>query len=86
MKIFWGYSHDYMKNMGGLFVGQWFDLLPTKSGRWSEKAKLDCAHIPEAEKNHFSFEHGMNYYYGTKYLRIFYPFVKKGTSETGKLT
>ena len=78
MKIFWGYSHDYIERNIRLVYSLDSGLIyyQPRAEDGAKKLKLDCAHIPEAEKNHFSFEHGMNYYYGTKYLRMFYPFVK----------
>jgi parallel beta-helix repeat protein len=78
MKIFWGYSHDYIERNIRLVYSLDTGLIyyQPRSEDGAKRLKLDCAHIPDAEKNQFSFEHGMNYYYGTKYLRMFYPFIK----------
>jgi parallel beta-helix repeat protein len=78
MKIFWGYSHDYIERNIRLVYSLDTGLIyyQPRAEDGAKRLKLDCAHVPFAENNNFSFEHGMNYYYGTKYLRMFYPFVK----------
>jgi parallel beta-helix repeat protein len=78
MKIFWGYSHDYIERNIRLVYSLDTGLIyyQPRAEDGAKKLKLDCAHVPDAEKKQFSFEHGMNYYYGTKYLRMFYPFIK----------
>jgi parallel beta-helix repeat protein len=78
MKIFWGYSHDYIERNIRLVYSVDSGLIyyQPRAEDGAQKLKLSCAHIPYAEKTQFSFEHGMNYYYGTKYLRMFYPFIK----------
>ena len=77
INIFWGYSHDYIERNIRLIYSLDSGLIYYQP-RAEDGAKilsLNKPHYPEAERLQ-SFEHGMNYFYVTKYLRMFQPFLK----------
>ena len=78
MKTFWGYSHDYIERNIRLIYSLNNGLIyyQPRAEDGAKSLNLNSAHLPDSEKGHYSFEHGMNYYYKTKYLRMFYPFLR----------
>jgi len=77
INIFWGYSHDYIERNirlvysldSGLFYYQ------PRAEDGAKLFNLDNPHYPSAERLQ-SFEHGMNFFYSSKHLRMFHPFLK----------
>ena len=78
MKTFWGYSHDYIERNIRLIYSLNNGLIyyQPRAEDGAKSLNLNSAHLPYSEKVHYSFEHGMNYFYKTKYLRMFYPFLR----------
>lgn len=78
MKTFWGYSHDYIERNIRLIYSLNNGLIyyQPRAEDGAKSLNLNSAHLPYSEKVHYSFEHGMNYFYKTKYLRMFYPFLQ----------
>ncbi|MDG0964323.1 MAG: CotH kinase family protein [Opitutales bacterium] len=79
MKTFWGYSHDYIERNIRLVYSLNNGLIyyQPRAEDGAKNLQLNSAHLPySSEKGQYSFEHGMNYFYKTKYLRMFYPFLR----------
>ena len=77
INIFWGYSHDYIERNIRLIYSTDSGLIYYQP-RAEDGAKVlnfTSPHYKNSERIQ-SFEHGMCYFYKTKYLRMFHPFLK----------
>jgi parallel beta-helix repeat protein len=77
INIFWGYSHDYIERNIRLVYSLDSGLIyyQPRAEDGAKLLSLDTSHYPSAERLQ-SFEHGMNYFYSSKCLRMFQPFLK----------
>jgi len=77
INIFWGYSHDYIERNIRLVYSLDSGLIyyQPRAEDGAKLLSLDNAHYPSAERLQ-SFEHGMNFFYSSKHLRMFQPFLK----------
>lgn len=77
INIFWGYSHDYIERNIRLVYSVDSGLIyyQPRAEDGAKTLELKSPHNPNAEKIQ-SFEHGMNYFYKTKFLRMFQPFLQ----------
>lgn len=77
INIFWGYSHDYIERNIRLIYSMDSGLIyyQPRAEDAAKKLNFDSPHYKNSERIQ-SFEHGMTYFYQTKYLRMFQPFLK----------
>jgi len=77
INIFWGYSHDYIERNIRLVYSLDSGLIyyQPRAEDGAKQLNLDSPHYPSAERLQ-SFEHGMNYFYSSKYLRMFQQFLQ----------
>lgn len=77
INIFWGYSHDYIeRNIRLLYsVDNGLIYYQPRAEDAAKNLNFTSPHYKNSERID-SFEHGMCYFYKTKYLRMFHPFLK----------
>jgi len=77
INVFWGYSHDYIERNIRLIYSLDSGLIyyQPRAEDGAKLFRLNNPHYPSAERLQ-SFEHGMNYFYSSKHLRMFQPFLK----------
>lgn len=77
INIFWGYSHDYIERNIRLVYSLDSGLIyyQPRAEDGAKLLNLDSPHYPSAERLQ-SFEHGMNYFYSAKHLRMFQRFLR----------
>ena len=75
INIFWGYSHDYIERNIRLIYSTDSGLIyyQPRAEDAAKELNFTGPHYKNSERIQ-SFEHGMSYFYKTKYLRMFHPF------------
>lgn len=77
INIFWGYSHDYIeRNIRLVYsVDNGLIYYQPRAEDAAKHLNFTSPHYQNSERIQ-SIEHGMSYFYKTKYLRMFQPFLK----------